>query len=70
MPRQNAQRIRRALDSLAANPERREIDIAPVKGRLGNRPRVGGNRILFERDDEVYLIDVLRTVPRGQAYRQ
>lgn len=69
MPRQNAQRIRRALHSLAANPDRRDIDIAPLEGRPGYRLRVGGVRILFERDDEAYLIDVLRIFPRGQAYK-
>ncbi len=34
MPRNNAQRIRRALDSLAANFERRDIEVARWKGGL------------------------------------
>ncbi len=70
MPRQNVQRIRRALDRLAENPDRRDADIAPLEGRPGFRLRVGGSRIIFERDDEARTIDILRIVPRGQAYKQ
>ena len=70
MPRPNAQRIRRALDRLAENPYRRDADIAPLEGRPGFRLRVGGFRIIFERDDEARTIDILGIVPRGQAYKQ
>ena len=70
MPRQNAQRIRGALDKLAVNPERLNPDVATLKGRPGFRLRVGDIRIIFERDDEARVIDVLRIVPRGQAYKQ
>ena len=70
MPRQNAQRIRQALDRLAENPDRRDIDIVRLEGRPGFRLRVGDIRIIFERDDEAYPIDILRIVPRGQAYKQ
>ena len=70
MPRQNAQRIRQALDRLAENPDRRDIDIVRLEGRPGFRLRVGDFRIIFERDDEANSIDILRIVPRGQAYKQ
>ena len=70
MPRQSAQRVRRALDRLAENPARRDVDIAPLEGRPGFRLRVGDYRVIFERDDEARTIDVLRVAPRGQAYRQ
>ncbi len=69
MPRQQAQRIRRQLDKLAENPDRRELDIAPLTGRTGFRLRVGDLRIIFERDDAALVIDVLRIAPRGQVYR-
>ncbi len=68
MPSQNAQRIRRALDRLAGDPDRR--DVAPLEGRPGFRLRVGGYRVIFERDDKARTIDVLRVAARGQAYRQ
>ena len=70
MPSQNAERIRRALDRLAEDPDRRDVDVAPLEGRPGFRLRVGGYRVIFERDDKARTIDVLRVAPRGQAYRQ
>ena len=70
MPRQSAQRIRRALDRLAEDPDRRDVNVAPLEGRPGFRLRVGGFRVIFERDDKACAIDVLRIAPRGQAYRQ
>ena len=70
MPRQNAQRIRRELDRLADQPNRRDVDVASLTGRPGFRLRVGDWRIIFTRDDEARVIDVLRIVPRGQAYKR
>ena len=70
MPRQNAQRIRRELDKLAAQPNRRDIDVASLTGRPGFRLRVGDWRIIFTRDDKARVIDVLRIVPHGQAYKR
>ena len=70
MPRQDGQRIRHELDKLAENAERREVDIDTLTGRSGCRLRVGGMRIIFEHDDEARTIDVLRIVPRGEAYKQ
>lgn len=70
MPRQQAQRIRRELDKLAENPNRRDVDFAALKGRLGLRLRVGDARIIVERDDEARIIDVLRIAPRGQTYKR
>ena len=70
MPRQQAQRIRRELDRLAENPNRRDVDIVALKGRPGFRLRVGDARIIVGRDDEAHVIDVLRIAPRGQAYKR
>ncbi len=70
MPRQNAQRIRRELDKLAAQPNRRDVDVASLTGRPGFRLRVGDWRIIFTRENTARVIDVLRIVPRGQAYKR
>lgn len=70
MPRQNAQRIRRELDKLAAQPNRRDVDVVSLTGRPGFRLRVGDWRIIFTREDTARVIDVLRIVPRGQAYKR
>ena len=70
MPRPYILRIRQELDKLAANPERRDIDVAKLRGRSGYRLRVGDYRIIFERDNDAQIIDVLRIASRGQAYRR
>ena len=70
MPRQEAGRIRSVLDKLADAPDREDLDLAPLRGRPGYRFRVGGVRLLFEREDEAHVIDVLRIAPRGDAYKQ
>ena len=70
MPRQQARRIRNELDDLAENPARRDLDVAKLRGRSGFRLRVGDTRVIFERDDETRVIDVLRIAPRGQAYKR
>jgi mRNA interferase RelE/StbE len=46
-------------------------DIKRLSGRRGEyRLRVGGWRILFERDDEARLIRVIDVRPRGDAYKR
>lgn len=70
MPRPYMLRIRQELDKLAENPERRDIDVAKLRGRSGYRLRVGDYRIIFERDNNAQIIDVLRIASRGQVYRR
>lgn len=69
MPHRNAKRIRHAMDKLADNPDRRDVDIASLRGRPGYRLRIGGFRIIFERDDDKRVINVLRIAPRSHAYK-
>ena len=69
MPQQQAQRIRRVLDRLAENPDRRDLDISRLFGRPGFRLRIGNWRVIFDRNDEALVIDVLRIAARGQAYQ-
>ena len=70
MPSPPARRIRRELDELAENPDRRDLDVNALRARRGFRLRVGEMRVIFERDDDACIIDVLRIAPRGQAYRR
>ena len=70
MPSPPARRIRRELDELAENPDRRDLDVNALRGRRGFRLRVGEMRVIFERDDDACIIDVLRIAPRDQAYRR
>ncbi len=70
MPSLPARRIRRELDESAENPEGRDLDVNALRGRRGFRLRVGEMRVIFERDDDACIIDVLRIAPRGQAYKK
>ncbi len=68
VPAPFAGRIRTELEKLAANPSRRDIDVAPLRNRPGFRLRVGEFRAIFERDDDSRTIRVLRIAPRGSVY--
>ena len=69
MPARQALHIRRELDELSESPDRRDSDVRPLRGRPGFRLRVGETQIIFERDGDARVIDVLRIASRGQAYR-
>ncbi len=70
MPRQQAERITDLLEKLAENPDRRDVDIAPLIARPGFRLRVGSLRVIFKRDNTARAIEVTRIASRGQAYKQ
>lgn len=70
MPRPQAERILSALDKLAENPDRPDIDVSPLVGRPGFRLRIGTLRIIFKRDDNARLIDVIQVASRGQIYKR
>ena len=63
-----ARRVRVGLDKLAQDPDRRDIDVMPLRGRPGFRLRIGGWRVIFDRHEEAREIDVLRIGPRGDVY--
>ena len=63
-----ARRVRAGLDKLAHDPDRRDLDVMPLRGRPGYRLRIGGWRVIFDRHDEAREIDVLRIGPRGDVY--
>ncbi len=65
----DSSRIRGLLDTLAEDPDRRGIGVKPLRGRQGFRMRVGAHRVIFERDDEAHLIEVLHIGPRGDVYK-
>lgn len=69
MPDREARRFREALEGLARDPGRRDLDVARLRGRPEFRLRVGAWRAIFERDDDLRRIDVARIGPRGDVYR-
>ncbi len=70
MPEQDSRRVRGDLEKLAEEPDRRDIDVARLRRRSGFRLRVGGWRVIYERDDEAREIRILRIGPRGDVYKE
>jgi mRNA interferase RelE/StbE len=65
----DGKRVRVALDRLAANPDRQDMDIKPLQGRPAFRLRVGNYRVIFQRDDVIRVLAVERIAPRGDVYK-
>jgi mRNA interferase RelE/StbE len=67
-PQNDQRRILERIKQMAVNP----LQMANIKKLVdydvAYRLRVGDYRILFERDDEIRVIDVIDILPRGRAY--
>jgi mRNA interferase RelE/StbE len=69
LPRNVAQRIRRSLDDLAANPYAEHLDVTKLHSRPGYRLRVGDWRVIYDIENDELVILVLRIGSRGAVYR-
>ncbi len=58
------------LHELAANPDNPSLDIDVLKGRKGFRLRVGQYRIIYTRQDDQLLIEVVKIRTRGDIYKR
>ncbi len=58
------------LHELAANPDNPSLDIDVLKGRKGFRLRVGQYRIIYTRQDDQLLIEVVKVRTRGDVYKR
>jgi len=56
------------LHELAANPDNPSLDIDVLKGRKGFRLRVGRYRIIYTRQDDQLIIEVVKIRTRGDIY--
>ncbi len=57
------------LHQLAANPDNPSLDIDVLKGREGFRLRVGQYRIIYTRQDNRLIIEVVKIRRRGDIYK-
>ena len=68
LDRATRKRVLEALQKLEDDPDRGDLDIAPLTSIGGCRLRIGAWRVLFDQDgDRIRVRDIL---PRGQAYRR
>ena len=58
------------LHELAANPDNPSLDIDVLKGRNGFRLRMGQYRIIYTRQDDQLVIEVVKIPPRGDIYKR
>lgn len=57
------------LDALAADPDDRSLDVDVLKGGQAFRLRVGKYRVLYTRQDDVLIIEVVKVRARGDVYK-
>jgi len=62
--------MQKLLSVLAKNPDNGTLDIKVLKGREGFRLRVGRYRVLYTRNDERLIIEIVKIRPRGDAYKE
>ncbi len=63
------QRITEKINKLGYNPDDPELDVKKLECESGWRLRVGGWRVVFDRQDEVRIVAVEKIKPRGDAYK-
>ena len=66
MQPKTAKRIQTAIEKLADNPARGDLDVKAMRGRDGYRLRVGDWRVIYSHDGLVLAIE--KIAPRGGAY--
>jgi len=62
-------RIAESIRALGDNPDDPALDIKALEGQGHFRLRVGSWRIIFDRQDSVRVIAILKIKPRGDAYK-
>ena len=67
MQPKTAKRILAAIEKLANNPLRTDLDVKTLKGLDGCRLRVGDWRVIYTQNGIVLAIE--KIAPRGKAYK-
>ena len=62
-------RIAEKILQLAENPDNPVLDTKQLEGEPYSRLRVGGWRVIYDRDDAVKILAIEKIKPRGDAYK-
>ena len=65
LPLQTKTAIVNKLHELARNPDNPDLDIDTLKGRKGFRLRVGQYRVIYTRQEDQRIIEVVKVRSRG-----
>jgi mRNA interferase RelE/StbE len=66
---QDKLRLTEKIIALGNNPNDSELDVKPLKGEPYFRLRVGNWRIIFDKKEEVKIIQIEKIKPRGDVYK-
>ena len=69
LDRPTRQRIAEKIQVLGDNPDDPALDVKALAGTMAYRLRVGGWRIIFQRERVVRIITIEQIKPRGDAYK-
>jgi len=70
LPRKIKSAIVDQLHQLAADPNDPALDIDVLQGKNGYRLRLGHYRVLYTREDDQLIIEVVKIRPRGDVYKR
>ena len=69
LPQRSKTAIVNKIHKLVENPDDPKLDISILKGRIGYRLRIGKYRIIYTRQDELLIIEIIRIRSRGDIYK-
>ena len=70
LPSKIKSRIVDKLHEIKENPDDPNLDVEKLKGDLGYRLRIGQYRIIYTRQKEQLIIEVVKIRPRGDIYKR
>ena len=70
LPRKTKSIIVDRFHELAADPDNPTLDIDVLEGRQGYRLRVGQYRVLYTRESDRLIVEIIRIRPRGDVYKR
>ena len=58
------------LHDLTVDPDNPDLDIETLKGREGFRLRMGQYRVIYTREDDQLILEVVKVRARGDIYKR